>query len=167
MKIYSPIICLFTLLITACSTVPKYVNKEAEPTDAQITFGDRFGGGSISSPARGFLLNSTNIDENQCSNYKSIGTTSNNWSGVAPKTININIPGDNEFAIYGNYLSGGGFVSTCQTKPQVYKFIPGESYSIDIGTEKNICFLSVIQKKLDGTSTVVVPTKFLPICKKN
>jgi hypothetical protein len=168
MKIYLPIICLSTLLMTACSTVPKYVNKEAAPTDAQITFGDRFGGSSILSPLRSFLVNSTNIDESQCSDYKSIGKTSNNWAGFVPKTININIPGDKEIAIYGNYLFHDKHSSyKCQLKPRIYKFIPGESYSIDIAVESKICILSVIQKKSDGTTAVVVPTKVLPSCNKN
>ena len=72
----------------------------------------------------------------------------------------------NEIAIYGNYIFHDKHSSyKCQLKPRIYKFIPGESYSIDIAVENKICILSVIQKKSDGTIDVVVPTKVLPRCR--
>jgi hypothetical protein len=74
MKKLTPI---FLIVLSGCTTLPKYNYQSRASTDPVIVFGDRFGGGAVNSPARSFGVNTKDAASNMCIDFEVVGTTSN------------------------------------------------------------------------------------------
>ncbi len=147
--------------ITACAQLPPYAYTAQSDNDPEITFGDRFGGGKISSPARTFDVNTNDAAVNKCKDFVNVGTTSNHWSGVAPKTRMIRVPAGKTIAIRSFWL-----FSNTSCRPGVLMFSPenGGKYSVDIAFAGDKCHLSIAQSKSDGKFDEIQGASFLPAC---
>lgn len=160
---------LLIVLMSGCAApLQKYNYQSQANTDPEFTFGDRLGGGSVTSPARSFDINTIDAALNKCSDYSSLGTTSNHWMKVAPRTIKIKTPAGKSVAISGGYLLNTGFSSTSCLPPLVM-FTPkdGAAYSVDIELINKRCTLSIVQQLADGKQEPVAGIIVLPACKKN
>jgi hypothetical protein len=154
-------------LLSACAPFPKYNYQSQASPDPEFIFGDRFGGGSISSPARTFDVNIVDPVQNKCDDYTRVGTTSNHWMRMAPKTIQIKTPAGKAVALSGGYLLSTGYSST-SCLPPVIMFSPedGATYSVDIELVDKRCKLSIVQRLPDGKESVVSGGTVLPVCQK-
>ncbi len=159
MKRIAVVAAVFSL--AACAQLPPYAYKAQSENDPEITFGDRFGGGKIGSPARTFAVNTNDATANKCKDFVNVGTTSNHWSGVAPRTRVIRVPAGNTVAIGSFWL-----FSNTSCRPGVMMFSPenGGKYSVDIEFAGDKCRLSIAQAKLDGKFEEVKGASFLPTC---
>lgn len=135
---------LLICLLSGCATHYKYDPVSFE--DPEIIFGDRFGGGSITSPARSFQLNT--LGNNKCSDYRFSGVLSNHWMGAGEKTRNYFVPQRTQVALIGSYiLTSGSNISTCSIGPISFKPEKAKRYSIDISRS---CRISIVEILLDG-----------------
>lgn len=160
------ILPLFLILLSGCTAIPKYNYQSQANTDPTIIFGDRFGRGSVNSPARSFAIDAKDAVLNKCADFEVVGTTSNHWMKLNSPTIQIKTPAGKELAIRGNYVySSGTLITTCA--PPVLMFLPKEAatYSVDIETANNKCVLSIVQKLPDGQQEKVDGTTVLPGCR--
>ncbi len=165
MKKILPFLLVVPLL--GCASSVKYDYKSATSTDPEFIFGDRFGGGAISSPARSFDVNTGDLASNKCSDYARVGTTSNHWMGVAPKTIQVKVPAGKPVAVAAGYLaSSGSSMSSCL--PPIVKLQPKDraTYSIDIAIINKLCMLSIVEKLPDGKTAPVPDLAVMPACQK-
>lgn len=168
MKIVAPLI--LTILLSACASVEKYSYQSQDSQgslDPEFIFGDRFGGGAVASPARTFDINTVSPVLNKCSDYSRVGTTSNHWSRVAPKTIQIRTPAGKAVALSGGYLASSGF-SSSSCLPPLVMLNPknGATYSVDIDVVNKRCMLSIVQRLPDGKTESVTDVTVLPACQK-
>jgi hypothetical protein len=156
---------LLISLLSGCAANYKYV--PVSPEDPKITFGDRFGGGSIYSPARSFQLNT--LGENKCSDYKPSGVLSNHWMGIGEKTREYFVPKDSQVALIGTYnLSTGSKISTCSVGPISFSPEHGKQYSIDVVSIFRACRISIVEILPDGKhSTKEIEQKRLGDCIEN
>ena len=124
---------LFLILLSGCTTLPKYNYQSQSSTDPVIVFGDRFGGGSINSPARSFGIDTKDVLSNKCADFEVVGTTSNHWMRINSRTIQIRTPTGKAVVIRGNYSYSSGSISASCSPPALL-FTPkeGVNYSIDI-----------------------------------
>jgi hypothetical protein len=123
----------FLILLSGCTTLPKYNYQSQASTDPVIVFGDRFGGGAVNSPARSFGVNTKDAASNMCIDFEVVGTTSNHWMRINSKTIQIKTPTGKPVAIRGSYLySSGSIIATCAPPALLLMPKDGASYSIDI-----------------------------------
>ncbi|MDF1819985.1 MAG: hypothetical protein P1U64_00330 [Alcanivoracaceae bacterium] len=122
----------------------------ASEDDPKITFGDRFGGDSVSSPARNFLINTAETD--YCSDYKPTGVLSNHWSSFGRhKTRDFHVPRGTRIKLIGTYIySGYSTISTCRAGPISFSPEDGAHYSIDIVTAHGKCGISIVKIGPDG-----------------
>lgn len=160
------ILPLLLILLTGCATTPKYNYQSQSGADPQFIFGDRFGGGSVNSPARSFKINTTDAAFNKCTDFAYVGTTSNHWMHVVPKTVEIKVPTGKSVSISSGYnYSNGVTTSTCT--PPILMFSPQEGtvYSVDIETIASKCALSIVRKLPDGKQEPVSGITVLPACK--
>jgi hypothetical protein len=142
---------LLVVLLSACAPLSKYNYQSQASSDPEFIFGDRFGGGSVTSPARSFKVNIVDPNLNKCSDYAVVGTTSNHWMGTASKTIQIKTPAGKAVALSGGYVLSTGFsITTCM--PPAVRFFPknGSTYSVDVGVIDKRCMLSIVQRLPDG-----------------
>jgi hypothetical protein len=159
---------LLLLLLTGCAATGAKYNYQSEvSTDPSYIFGDRFGGGSVNSPARSFAVNTRDAQANKCADFDWVGTTSNHWMKVNPKTIAIKTPTGKAVAIRSNYIYSNGFIMTTCTPP-VITFMPKDAatYSVDVETVDKKCTVSVVQKLPDGQTEKVDGVTDLPACVK-
>lgn len=160
---------LLIVLMSGCAApLPKYNYQSQVSADPEFVFGDRFGGGSVTSPARSFDINTLDPALNKCGDYSNVGTTSNHWMKVVPRTIQIKTPAGKAVGIAGGYLLNTGFSST-SCLPPLIMFTPkdGAVYSVDVEMIENRCSLSVVQKMPDGKQEPVSGITVLPACKKS
>jgi hypothetical protein len=132
-EIMKKLLPLFLILISGCVSQPKYDNQSLASTDPVIVFGDRLGGSAINSPARSFGVNTKDAASNKCADFEEVGTASNHWMRIRPRTIQIRTPTGKAVAIRGLYFySSGVIVASCV--PPALQFTPkeGARYSIDI-----------------------------------
>lgn len=155
------VVVISVLMLTACAQIPPYTYTSQSEIDPEITFGDRFGGGKISSPARSFAVNFSNAATNKCKDFVNVGVTSNHWMGVAPKTRQIRVPAGKEVAIRSFWT-----FSTSSCIPSVLKFTPENSgkYSVDVAFVGSKCYLSIAQHKADGKLEEIKEISVLPEC---
>jgi hypothetical protein len=106
------ILPLLLILLSGCTVLPKYNYQSQANIDPEIVFGDRFGGGTVTSPARTFKINTKDVAVNKCTDFTVVGTTSNHWMGVVPRTVNIKVPAGMTVSIAGSYLLSTGFSNT-------------------------------------------------------
>jgi hypothetical protein len=160
------ILPLLLILLTGCATAPKYNYQSQSGTDPQFIFGDRFGGGSVNSPARSFKINTTDAALNKCTDFAIVGTTSNHWMHVVPKTVEIKAPAGKSVSISSGYNYSNGFSNTTCAPPTLM-FSPQEGtvYSVDIETVGGKCALSIVRKLPDGKQEPVSGITVLPACK--
>lgn len=165
MKKFLPL--LLIVLLSACAPLSKYNYQSQASPDPEFIFGDRLGGGSVTSPARSFEINIVDPNLNKCSDYAIIGTTSNHWMGAVPKTIQIKTPAGKAVALSGRYFLSTGFSST-SCIPPVVRFSPknGSTYSVDIGIVDRRCMLSIVQRLPDGKDEAVSGETLLSACQK-
>lgn len=158
---------LIIILLSGCTILPKYNYQSQISADPEIILGDRLGGGSVTSPARTFKINIKDADANKCTDFAIVGTTSNHWMGVAPKSIKIRVPAGKAVLISGTYFLSTGFSNTSCT-PLTLMFLPKDalSYSIDIDTTDNKCNLSIVRKTADEQGEKVDGITALPSCKE-
>jgi hypothetical protein len=160
---------LLLLLLTGCAaTAPKYNYQSQVNTDPSYVFGDRFGGGSVKSPARSFAVNTKDAQANKCADFAVVGTTSNHWMKVVPRTIEIKTPTGKAVAIRSHYNYSNGFINTTCT-PDVITFMPKDAatYSVDVETVDKKCTLSVVQKLPNGQTEKVDGVTVVPGCVNN
>ena len=163
MKIY---LALFFILLSGCTTVPKYSYQSQASTDPVFVFGDRFGGGSVNSPARSLGINTKDAAANRCADFEEIGTTSNHWMRLKSPTIQIKTPAGRAIAIRSSYLySSGTIITTCVPSPLMFIPREGATYSVDVEMIKRACQLSIVQKLSDGQQEKVDGVTVLPVCK--
>jgi hypothetical protein len=158
---------LLAVLLSGCGTaIPKYNYQSQANTDPAIVFGDRFGGGTVNSPARAFAVNTKDAESNKCADFEEVGTTSNHWMRVSPQTIQINTPAGKAVAIRGNYLYSSGIIITTCT-PTSLIFFPKDAaiYSVDIEITHKQCQFSVVQKLPNGQQEKIEGITILPNCK--
>lgn len=157
---------LILILLTGCTTLPKYNYQSQANIDPEIIFGDRFGGGKVTSPARSFKVNTNDVLGNRCSEFSIVGTTSNHWMGVVPKSVQIKVPAGRAVSIAGAYMLSTGYSNTSCTPPTLM-FLPKDSatYSVDIETNEKSCVLRVVQKMANGQLDNVDGIENLPNCK--
>ena len=155
------VLAVSVLMLSACAQIKPYTYTAQSDNDPQITFGDRFGGGKISSPARTFDVNFNDAVGNKCNDFVNVGTTSNHWMHVVPKTKVIRTPAGKPVAVRSLWGFSG---SSC--RPGVIMFTPenGEKYSIDIAFVSDKCYLSIVQVKPDGKFEEVKQKAILPDC---
>jgi hypothetical protein len=55
------ILPLLLILLSGCTVLPKYNYQSQANIDPEIVFGDRFGGGTVTSPARTFKINTKDV----------------------------------------------------------------------------------------------------------
>ena len=143
---------LSAVLLSGCSS--KYVYVPESRDDPEITFGDRFGGGAIYSPARNFSINIT--DTNKCSDYKYVGVLSNNWMGIGEETIVVSVPKGKKISMIGTYnYSTGSSNSHCEVGPVSFEPESSQHYSIDITTLLNYCRISILEILPNGVHSKV------------
>ncbi len=157
---------LLLIALSGCAAAPKYNYQSQTSTDPTIIFGDRFGGGSVTSPARNFNINIKDAAANKCADAALVGTTSNNWAKINPPTIEIKVPSGKPISVTGfsllNTLAG---ISTCVPPPLMFSPKEGGTYSIDINAFDTPCVLSIVQKLPEGKLEKVTDITTLPQCK--
>lgn len=157
---------LLLILLTGCTTVPNYSYQSSGVTDPAFVFGDRFGGGSVNSPARSFGINTKDAVANRCVDFEEVGTTSNHWMRFKSRTIEIQTLAGKAVAIRGNYLySSGTLITTCAPSPLMFIPKEGASYSVDVEMINRKCQLSIVQKLPNGQQGMVEGLTDMPGCK--
>jgi hypothetical protein len=127
------ILVLLLILLSGCTTLPKYNYQSQAGTDPVIVFGDRFGGGAVNSPARSFSVNTKDAASNMCIDFEVVGTTSNHWMRINSRTIQIRTPTGKAVVIRGNYsYNSGSIIASCSPPPLLFNPKEKASYSIDI-----------------------------------
>ena len=160
------LILLFVILLSGCASTPKYSYQSQADADPVFIFGDRFGGGSVNSPARSFGINAKDAVANRCADFEEVGTTSNHWMRLKSPTIQIKTPAGRAVAIRGNYLySSGIIITTCVPSPLMFIPKDGSTYSVDVEMIKRTCSLSVVQKLPNGQQEKVDGITIFPTCK--
>lgn len=157
----------FLILLSGCTTAPRYTYQSQTNTDPVFVFGDRFGGGSVNSPARSFGINTKDAAANRCADFEEVGTTSNHWMHLNSRTKEIKTPAGKAVTIRSNYLySSGIIIISCVPPPLM--FIPNEGaiYSVDIDMIKRTCQLSIVRKSPNGQLEKVEGLTLLPVCKE-
>ena len=153
---------VLAILLSGCASSYVYVAKSDK--DPDVTFGDRFGGGKIASPARTFLINTTDAAANKCKDFAVVGTTSNHWMHVNSKTKEIRIPADRAVAIASSWLFGA---SSCNPPTIMFKPEEAGKYSVDIGFVGDKCYLSIMKNTPDGKQEEIAGKAALPVCIKS
>lgn len=164
MKTFLP---LFLILLTGCTTAPRYTYQSQTNTDSVFVFGDRFGGGAVNSPARSFGINTKDAAANRCADFEEVGTTSNHWMRLKSRTLEIKTPAGKAVTIRSNYLySSGIIIISCV--PQPLMFIPNEGaiYSVDVEMINRTCQLSIVKKLPNGQLEKVEGLTVLPACQE-
>jgi hypothetical protein len=160
------LISLFLILLTGCTTVPKYSYQSQTSTDPVFVFGDRFGGGSVNSPARSFGINTEDAVANRCADFEEVGTTSNHWMRLKSRTIEIKTPAGKAITLRSSYLySSGTLITTCAPSPLMFTPKEGASYSVDVEMINRKCQLSIVEKLPNGQQGMVDGVTVLPVCK--
>lgn len=169
MKLLIP---LFLILLSGCTALPKYNYQSQASNDPVFIFGDRFGEGSISSPARSFTINIKDAASNKCADFESVGTTSNHWMRLNSPTIQIKTPAGKVVVIRGIYVFSSTAVSNkvpitiCESSALAFLPKEGASYSVDVDTANNVCALSIVKKLPNGQLEKVEGLTVLPACQE-
>lgn len=159
-------LALLLILLSGCTTIPKYSYQSQASNDPEFIFGDRFGGDSINSPARTFSINIKDATSNTCSDFSMVGVTSNNWLIKKP-AIQLKTPSGKQVSIRGTYLL---HPASCEPPTLIFAPKDGATYSVDVQATYPdpthiYCMLSIVQKMPDGKQEQVSGITVLPSCK--
>lgn len=136
------------MLMSGCAGT-NYNYAESDPDDPVITFGDRFGGNGIFSPARTLSVNIKGTGK--CSDYQNVGAVSNHWMSIIDETIDIQVPQETKtFVSMTRNYSDSFIISSCTVKPVSFIAHKGKHYSADVELIDNMCFASIIEIMPNG-----------------